>query len=60
MCSRARRRWEVQSDGAYFIRAADLDSDGFDDLVVPSSWDDVTEAQTTSRVFWGGPDGFGG
>ncbi len=48
---------ELEGDVSYGVEAADLDKDGMDELIVPAVFSsDGTE--TTSRVYWGGEEGF--
>jgi hypothetical protein len=47
----------LNGDVSFELASADLDGDGYDELVVPALWSDAG-TDTTSRVYWGGADGF--
>ena len=48
----------LPSMGAYDVYLEDLDDDGYNELIVPSSWDDDSDNETWSQIFWGGPDAY--
>ncbi len=47
---------EAGTRGTYFIRVADLDNDGYDDIVTPIHYDGSNYG-TTSYVYWGSSSG---
>ena len=47
---------EVGSKGAYYLQVADLDNDGYDDIVTPVLYDGTGYA-TTSYIYWGASAG---
>lgn len=53
----AERRAELPTSGAAGNAVADLDGDGYEDIVFASHHDDYSP-NIDSYVYWGGPDGF--
>lgn len=52
------RRQELSNESGWMSRVADIDSDGFVDLVVANGENGVTSI-LNSYVYWGGPKGLG-
>ena len=53
-----KHRGELPGHTNYKACAADLNDDGYVDLVFANSWDDFPMGDGTASIYWGGPDGF--
>ncbi len=51
-------RSELPGHGNYKACAADLNDDGYVDLVFGNGWDDYPMGAGTASIYWGGPEGF--
>lgn len=52
------RRSELPGHSNYKACAADLNDDGYVDLVFGNGWDDYPMGAGTTSIYWGGPQGF--
>lgn len=51
-------RTELPGHSNYKASSADLNDDGYTDLVLCNSWDDEPTGAGTAFIYWGGPEGY--
>ena len=50
------KHYEMSADSGWMSRVADLDADGYQDLITVNSYNGVT-SELPSFIYWGGPEG---